>query len=79
MVLNPRVELWTQISDAEHRGTCQPAGWLNHGFSSAEAEREGGLKYGNAAIIYEYTLKLTNVSTIIGIQSIRNLHDYEKD
>ncbi len=44
MVFTPRVELWTQISDAEHRGTCQPAGWLNHVFSSAEAEREGGLE-----------------------------------
>jgi hypothetical protein len=33
MVLNPRAERWTGISVAEHRGTCQPAGWLNHAFS----------------------------------------------
>jgi len=37
MVLYPRVEPWSLVSDAEHRGN-KPF------FSSAEAKREGGLK-----------------------------------
>jgi len=38
MVLNPRVEPWTLVSDAEHRGN-KPI------FSSAEEELEGGLNF----------------------------------
>jgi len=42
--INPRVKPWTHLSEAELRGTCLPPGRLNRTFSSAEAEREGGLK-----------------------------------
>ncbi len=35
--IKTRVELWTQISDAEHQE-------INHVFSFSEAGREGGLK-----------------------------------
>ncbi len=40
MVLNPRVEPWTLLSGAS-------PGEFNHTLSSAEAEREGGLKKKN--------------------------------
>jgi hypothetical protein len=35
--INPQIKRWTLTSDAEHRG-------INHTFSSAIEEREGGLK-----------------------------------
>jgi hypothetical protein len=48
MVLNPRVELWTQISDAEHRG-IKPRPLVRRQCAAkapavAQSEREGGLK-----------------------------------
>jgi hypothetical protein len=45
-VLNPRVEPWTHFSEASLGEPAWPAGRLGRTFSSAEAEREGGLNKG---------------------------------